>query len=137
VSDAVEITSNASYVAEQFVLAGVRTAAKGKALLYHYGVRLLASVKAHASGRPGPRMVTGDYNRRIALQFSGGENPRASVITNADQGLRLEFGFMGMTDSLGRTFHQPPYPHFGPGFDEIAPQFERAVRDLPFDVFED
>lgn len=27
---------------------------------------------------------------------------------------------MGMTDSLGRTYHQPPFPHVGPAIDYIG-----------------
>ena len=33
---------------------------------------------------------------------------------------RIEFGFMNMTDSLGRTFHQSPQPYLRPAILEAA-----------------
>jgi len=93
-------------------------------------------VRANASGRTGqagpslfggdgeigPRVQTGDYRRSISLRlFSDGEVYAAEVFTSAPQGHRLEAGFIG-ADSLGRTYHSPPLPHFGPPV-PIAEQF--------------
>jgi hypothetical protein len=94
-----------------------------------YGEILRARVRVNASGRPGPRAQTGDYRRSIGLEvFTLGDEIYAVVGTNAPQGRRLEYGFMNMTDSLGRLFHQPPYPHFGPALEETAPQYEAALE---------
>ena len=87
-----------------------------------------ASVKRHASGRPGPNVITGDYRRSINSRRSGsGASVRWTIGTNKPQGPRLEYGFYGV-DSLGRFYHQPAFPHFGPAADEIEPQLYAAVR---------
>jgi hypothetical protein len=31
-------------------------------------------------------------------------------------------------DSLGRLYHQPPYPHFQPAADEMRAQFPTALE---------
>lgn len=101
----------------------------------HYGQLLRTRVMAHASGRPGPRAITGDYRRSWTHEFRGGGNSSTSTVgTNAVQGRRLEFGFYGV-DSLGRHYNQPPFPHARPAFDETAPEFEEAVRDMVGKVF--
>lgn len=89
---------------------------------------LLARVKSNASGRPGPRRVTGDYTRTINLRAQRGDDTEVVVGTNAAQALRLEFGFHG-TDSLGRRYNQPPYPHWRPAYEATAPQIVAAVRE--------
>lgn len=92
---------------------------------------LQRQVVANASGRPGPNAVTGDYRRsinRLTTKYATGSIGR--VGTNKPQARRLEFGFVG-TDSLGRTYDQPPYPHFGPALDEVAPLYEAAVALVP------
>jgi len=109
--------------------AGLKAGARAYKIVAHHGLKLQARVKANAAGRPGPRMVTGDYNRSIMLEVgmdAGG--PTARVGTNRPQGRRLELGFSG-TDSLGRTYRQPPFPHFGPAIDEIGPGFEMDVQE--------
>lgn len=98
-------------------------------LVQQYGLLLLARVKANAAGRPGPRIVTGDYNRSINLRVTGGLRPEASVGTNRPQARRLEYGFRGV-DARGRRYNQPPYPHFGPAFGEVAPKFQEAAARL-------
>lgn len=86
----------------------------------------LGKVRANASGRPGPRRITGDYVRKMNIrkvaQFD------QSIGTDAVQARRLENGFVGV-DSLGRHYNQPPYPHWGPMADWIGPQFAQLVRD--------
>ena len=93
--------------------------------------RLLeTSVKAHASGRPGPRTPTGDYRRSIV-----GEVERRSgftvgtVGTNRPQGRRLELGFVGI-DALGRHYNQPPYPHFRPALSKIEGGYVAALNGI-------
>lgn len=96
-----------------------------------YGQVLRTRVRAGASGRPGPRAQTGDYRRSIGLELLVvGEDVYAVVGTNAPQGRRLEYGFYNMRDSLGRLFHQPPYPHFGPALEQTAPTYELALRQM-------
>jgi hypothetical protein len=57
----------------------------------------------------------------------------ASVGTVRPQGRRLEFGFTG-TDSLGRSYDQPAYPHFGPAHDQTAPEFVEAIAGIADDL---
>ena len=87
-------------------------------------------VKANASGRPGPRVQTGDYRRSIGAQFRGksGGTVRWEIGTNSPQGRRLELGFWGVRDSLGRLFHQPAYPHFGPAADDMERTFPAIIE---------
>ncbi len=100
------------------------------ALVSRYGQLLNTRIKANASGRPGPNAPTGDYRRSWVHKVDKiGDTWTSTNGTNKPQARRLEFGFTG-TDSLGRTYDQPPYPHAGPAFDEIGPQFVEAARKL-------
>lgn len=61
-------------------------------------------VRGNARGRPGPRAVTGDFNRSIVGEASrSGMLVSGQIGTNAAQGRRLEFGFVG-PDRLGRVY---------------------------------
>ncbi|MFF6844657.1 hypothetical protein ACFY8X_38705 [Streptomyces tanashiensis] len=75
----------------------------------------IGRIRANASGRPGPNVITGDY--RSSWEPDGGRRipygAECTIGTRRPQGRRLEFGFEG-PDSLGRVFHQPPFPHVGP-----------------------
>lgn len=89
---------------------------------------LNASVKRHASGRPGPNVITGDYRRSWNTRRSGGNtNPTWTISTNKPQGPRLEYGFYGV-DSLGRMYHQAPLSHVQPAVDEAEPKLYAAVQ---------
>lgn len=112
-----------------FQAASVAVAEQAARVTRHYGQLLTTQVQAKASGRPGPNAPTGDYRRSIHLQVyaEGFGKVTAAVGTNKPQGARLEFGFAGV-DSLGRVYDQPPYPHFGPAFDLIAPRYESAME---------
>lgn len=132
--------------AAAFQLAPVMLARRTAATTRKYGLELQAKVRANASGRSGvtytpvgggtpgeigPRVQTGDYRRSIRLSVRGagvGGEDVAEVFTNSPQGRRLERGFLGLTDSLGRTFHQPPYPHFNPALDDVGPRYARALE---------
>jgi hypothetical protein len=84
-------------------------------------LRLQTMIQANASGRPGPRVQTGDYRRSWNTRTGiGPDGPWASVGTNAPQARRLEFGFSG-TDSIGRNYNQPPYPHVATAVAQIQP----------------
>lgn len=116
--------------------ASTKMGAKARALVRHHGTLLQTQVKANASGRPGPRAPTGDYRRSINLRMAGNASTStASVGTDRPQGRRLEGGFRG-TDSLGRSYDQPPYPHFGPAIDKIQPGFEDDITQLAVDILE-
>lgn len=101
----------------------------------HWTALMMTTVKRNAalskSGPPGPRIITGDYNRSITREFEDSVTSSTGIVgTNAVQGRRLEFGFNG-ADSLGRVYHQPAYAHFRPAADVIEPQF---VADLATDA---
>lgn len=88
----------------------------------------VALVKANASGRPGPNIVTGDYVRSIESRKQIGPGfVNGWIGTNRPQGRRLEFGFQG-PDVLGRRFNQPPRPHFAPAAEVLRTEFPAAVR---------
>ena len=94
-------------------------------------VRALASTATHPPGAghipgtgPGPNVGTGDYRRSISAHVARGKTQAAGeVSTNAVQGPRLEYGFVGR-DSAGRYFMQQPYPHFEPAADLMEPVTE-------------
>ena len=105
----------------------LEAAAKAHAITVKWTAALQRQVQLNASGRPGPNAPTGNYRRSInrrtvkLLRSSYGE-----VGTNMPQGRRLEHGFSG-TDSLGRNYDQPAYPHFGPAIDFVGPGYEAAM----------
>lgn len=89
----------------------------------YWALTLERKIKGRASGRPGPRTVTGDYRRSFTTEpFSMFGGSGWVVGTNKAQARRLEFGFSG-TDSLGRNYNQPPYPHVRPAAAEIEQQY--------------
>lgn len=117
----------ADAVAKSLALAAATIDVKVDRQLHQWGFLLETKVKAHASGRPGPRAVTGDYRRSITTEYGRYRGSRAAIVgTNSPQGRRLEFGFNG-ADSLGRVYHQPPFPHFRPAADEIDGPFTAAM----------
>jgi hypothetical protein len=98
--------------------------------------RLRDRIRANASGRPGPNVITGAYRsswrvEEFAVPHGGG----AEIGTDKPQGRRLEFGFFDMTDSLGRHYFQPPFPHVEPTVNELSPQIEAAFRAALDDIF--
>ncbi|MFI7096842.1 hypothetical protein [Streptomyces lydicus] len=83
-----------------------------------------AQIKGNASGRPGPNVITGAY--RNSWQIETRHLPygaQCTIGTEAPQGRRLEFGFVG-ADSLGRIYNQPPFPHVQPAL----PAMTAALR---------
>jgi hypothetical protein len=115
-----KLASN-SLKAPLFAKAAVRTA----------GLRGLGLVKRNASGRPGPRVRTGDYRRAMNLRFED-EGFTASIGNNSPQAQRLEEGFVG-ADALGRVYDQPPFPHFRPMAEQLRGEWDgimsAVVRD--------
>ena len=76
---------------------------------------------AHAKGTPKtvfdrPQSITGDLRRSIqvmSIRSIGFGSWESRVAPQTPYGRRIELGFMDMTDSLGRRFHQPAYPYMG------------------------
>lgn len=97
---------------------------------------LRAMIRGNASGRPGPNIITGRYWLSWSIEEGilpdGGE---AEIGTRQPYGRRLEFGFWDMTDSIGRHFFQPPYPHVEPAVNALSPQYEQAFRAALDDIF--
>lgn len=123
----------AEAVAASFVVAGDLSRKAMRTVVRRQTILLETRVKGRASGRPGPNAPTGDYRRTIDHRVVDTINLVVGYVgTNAVQGRRLETGFTG-TDSLGRYYDQPPYPHFGPATDETEPLFradlERAIQE--------
>lgn len=84
--------------------------------------RLLQEVKRRASGRPGPNVVTGRYLSRFQIVGK-------KVVNSSPQAHRLEYGFIG-TDSAGRAYHQPPFPHFRPALAVVQQQYRAGFRPM-------
>lgn len=112
------------------IAAALGTAKAERVLVTRFGALLRTKISANASGRPGPRSITGTYRRRWTMRTMHlPTGPASEVGTNADQAKRLEYGFVGV-DSLGRHYDQPPYPHVGPACDVIEPEFQAAAQAL-------
>lgn len=98
-----------------------------------------SAARGHMPGTgPGPNVATGNYRRSIQLTPTReGENPVAYIHTNSAQARRLEYGFRG-TDSLGRRYNQPAYPHFQPAADKaegiLAAQIQRVLDKMIDDL---
>lgn len=101
-----------------------------------FGRRMVAAVRQHASGRPGPERVTDEYYNSIGYEtsYTRGGLATVSVGSDAPQMMRLENGFVGQ-DSLGRVYEQPPYPHFRPAADEMEATYEEYMAQVvDFDI---
>lgn len=91
----------------------------------------IARIRGNASGRPGPNVISGDYRSswlprpKHARRLPYGA--MCTLATDAPQGRRLEWGFTG-TDSLGRSYNQPPFPHVEPAIDFIGTTLMASMR---------
>lgn len=117
--------SNVDLTAKQFVKFQVIAAQGMDGILNEYSHRYRDEVVKNASGRPGPEIVTGEYVNSITVRKE--KNDDYVVSTDAPQADRLEHGFVGV-DSLGRTYNQPPFPHWQPALDVIEPQMLEAIK---------
>ncbi|MGW1409482.1 HK97 gp10 family phage protein [Streptomyces sp. NPDC002403] len=116
-------------LADRLEAAATRVGPAIQRAVQHTGELGRARIRGNASGRPGPNVITGAY--RNSWETTNRRLPHGALCTigtNAPQGRRLEFGFMGMTDSLGRTYHQPPFPHVGPAVDYIGATLMTEMR---------
>jgi hypothetical protein len=96
--------------------------------MQHTATLGIARIRGNASGRPGPNVITGAYrnswraeHRRIP------HGAECTIGTNAPQGRRLEFGFVGV-DSIGRHYNQPPFPHVQPALPYIQNTLMASMR---------
>lgn len=92
-----------------------------------FAEKLLAQVNKNASGRPGPNVVTGKY-RSMFMIVNG------RVVNPSPQTRRLEYGFSG-TDSEGRVFHQPPFPHIRPAMTVVSREFRESLPRFVISVW--
>lgn len=94
------------------------------------GKALVEAATQNASGRPGPNRVTGDYVNSFYYEVVD-DVETASVYAGTDEpyAMRLEYGFVGI-DSLGRDYHQPPFPHWGPAADIVEPMYEESLIQM-------
>jgi hypothetical protein len=100
------------------------------------GRLLRALIMERASGRPGPNVITGDYRESWEPEpFAVPDGGGVEVGTREPQGRRLEFGFYDMTDSIGRHYFQPPFPHVEPSVNELSTQYEDAFKDALDRIF--
>lgn len=94
----------------------------------HTGEVGVARIRGNASGRPGPNVITGAYRNSWRPQTR--ILPYGAVCTigtDLPYGRRLEFGFTG-TDSLGRNYNQPPFPHVQPALPFIGQTLMAQMR---------
>jgi hypothetical protein len=95
----------------------------------HVGALGVARIRQNASGRPGPNVITGRYRASWRSETRGiPYGAECTIGTNAPQGRRLEFGFWDMTDSIGRHFFQPPFPHVQPALGLIEETLHEQMR---------
>lgn len=93
-----------------------------------------AQIKGHASGRPGPNVITGYY--RNSWQIETRHLPygaQCTIGTEEPYGRRLEFGFVG-ADSLGRVYNQPPFPHVQPSLPVMTAALRFAMMSAVEEV---
>lgn len=88
-----------------------RTAVANSALM------IQRQAQTNASGRPGPNVRSGTLRRsfRVDGPHRIGTGWEARIGPTVIYSRRVELGFDG-TDSIGRIYHQPPYPYFGPAW---------------------
>ncbi|WP_228981273.1 HK97 gp10 family phage protein [Streptomyces sp. DH12] len=103
----------------------------------HVGTLGVAEVRANASGRPGPNVITGAYRASWRADTRGiPYGAQCTIGSDAPQARRLEFGFYDMTDSLGRHYLQPPFPHVQPALPQIGATLRAQMRQALEEVFE-
>ncbi|MEU3559666.1 hypothetical protein [Kitasatospora sp. NPDC006786] len=118
-----QVSSNASVLAAQLEARAAVAVPAATAVVRHHAMILEAAIRAGASGRPGPGVQTGDYRRSWTTEVHATPaGVEAIVGTARPQAARLEYGFSG-ADSLGRVYHQPPFPHVGPAVQRVEPLF--------------
>ncbi|MEV4451269.1 HK97 gp10 family phage protein [Streptomyces mirabilis] len=113
---------------------GPAVRARTRANTRHHAMLLRMRIQRHASGRPGPNVITGAYRASwdVKMTVAGGR-VTAVVFTEAPQARRLEYGFVGV-DRSGRQYRQPPFPHIEPAYRET--ELEIKLLGSPKKAFE-
>lgn len=127
---AFNMSSNASVAAAKLKALGVEGPRQAGNVTIEQAKRMKAMLQANAPvGDPkrSDRKV-GHYRNSFHYRTRKvGSGRSATVWTTADYGRRLEFGFSGQTDALGRFFSHwetTPKPHWQPVVDEIERENE-------------
>lgn len=90
-----------------------------------YAPAMLESMRKASVTPPGPHKRTGDYQKAWSATFT----QKSITLSNpSPQTKRLEYGFVGR-DSLGRLYHQPPFPHIRPVMMAWRPVWVVAMYD--------
>ena len=100
------------------------------AAVHQFAVLLAERIQTAASGRPGPNIVSGNLYGSIAIDHTLGDVDGwgvATVYTDTVYAPRLELGFYG-TDSLGRSYNQPPYPFFSRAVEGSVDEFRDVIQ---------
>jgi HK97 gp10 family phage protein len=114
-------------------LAKMAAALQGTAQLH--ALEAAALIVQNDAKRRAP-VLTSTLSRSIHMQTISGSPADAAVAVGTDvpYARRIEFGFMNMTDSLGRLFHQPAQPYLRPALDEnraeIRAKYDAVLRLL-------
>ncbi len=104
--------------------------ARTTAAVHQFAVHLTERIQTAASGRPGPNIVTGNLYGSIQIDHNIGDADGwgvATVYTDVPYSRRLELGFYG-TDSLGRSYNQPPYPFFSRAVEGSVDEFRTVMQ---------
>lgn len=119
--------SDVTKLARDTMFAANNATQRNAQIARQYGQIMQFNVRTHASGYPGPEVITGEYRRSISLDFqASGPTASSTVYTPLPQGYRLEFGYTGV-DSLGRVTQSAPFPHFIPALNMSVPVWEEAL----------
>jgi hypothetical protein len=126
---------NLDEMADRLETAADRVGEVTEQRMRHVGRLGVARIRQNASGRPGPNVITGQYRASWRAETRGiPHGAECTIGTTKPQGQRLEFGFYDMTDSIGRHFFQPPFPHVQPALghieDTLHEQMEAVVEEL-------
>lgn len=116
-------------LADRFDHAAMKIGPAIQKAVKHTGALGAARIRGHASGRPGPNVITDDYRgswqptpvRRLP------HGAMCTLGTDRPQGRRLEFGFVGI-DAIGRHYDQPPFPHVQPALPFIEQTLRASMR---------
>ena len=129
---------NLDELADRLEAAADRTGDVIQSRMRHVGALGVARIRQNASGRPGPNVITGRYraswrSENLAIPYGA----ECTLGTDAPQGRRLEFGFWDMTDSIGRHFFQPPFPHVQPAIGFIEDTLHEQMRAAVGEILDD
>lgn len=120
------VVSGIKQTRDDFEKLAEEVASKSRTITRHFGALVQADVRARARNL----FDVSSYDRTIELRMTGKRyNPAAIVTSTAPQAHRLEFGFVGV-DALGRSYHQPPRPHFRPALAKYAGQYRQSIEAL-------